>query len=47
MMWGLVNKWNWLSLPEQPELRSSEEYDLRRPGSDGLARRPTLYDDAL
>jgi len=47
MMWGLINKWNWLNLPEQPIPKNMSKYDLRLPRKDGTPHRPVLYDDSL
>lgn len=47
MMWGLVNKWNWMNLPEQPRPKGMSKWDYRYPRNDGRPHRPTLYDDAL
>jgi len=47
MMWGLINKWNWMNLPEQRIPAGMSEFDLRLPRKDGKPHRPTLYDDAL
>ncbi len=45
MMWGLMNRLNWLNLPEQPRPQM-DKWDLRLPRRDGLPHRPTLFDDA-
>lgn len=47
MMWGLINKWNWMNLPEQPVPANMSKWDYRKPRQDGTPHRPTLYDDHL
>lgn len=47
IMWGLINKWNWLNLPEQPKPKGLNKYSLQLPRSDKTPHRPTLYDDNL
>ena len=47
VMWGLINKYNWLNWPEQKRPDKISKYSLQLPRKDGTPHRPTLYDDAL